>query len=427
MKNQTKNNKKVIVGIMALLLLIAAVVAVATVNSSGRRLTHLLELGQRYLDEMDYEQAVAAFTEAIEIDQNCRDAYMGRGDSYNGLGGEENMSLALDDYRMAMELDETYAETYLSIANIYLAQDRREAACDILQQGQEKAENTRNIRNMLDDITVQEETTENTQQIWDIFGFGNIDENVNNEEDGRENGEVNDDKTSEETSEENSEEYEYEDVFYVHTGGELEALLKQEGGLSECTIVLDGKDYYVSGESVMSGAQNVTILGTGGTRLLCNSGRDLILSIWQCSGIVLKNLTLGHNIPTGDYCEAGVMSIGDSEVSVVNCDIFGCGLMGVVASRSNLIFEDTIIRDCSECIMDCNDTTAEFINCRFSGNGYDVLVCENAINLWTYEVGNMLTFSECIFENNQNTALVNENEAESLKFDNCTFTGNAWD
>lgn len=423
MKIEKKKNKKMIVGMVVLLFLIAVLVVVATVNSSDRRLGHLLELGQRYLDEMDYEQAVAAFTEAIEIDPNCRDAYIGRGDAYNGLGGEENMFLALDDYQMAMELDETNSAVYISIANIYLAQDRSDAACDILRQGREKAENKQSICNMLDDITEQEAKTENTLQIWDIFGIGNINENVNDEEDGGENDEVNDD----ENSEENSEEYEYENVFYVHTGGELEALLEQEGGLSECTIVLDGKDYYVSDACVMSGAHNVTILGTEGTRLLCSSGSDLILSIWECSGIVLKNLVIGHDIPTGDLCEAGVMSIGDSEVSVVNCDIFGCGVEGFHASHSSLIFENTIIRDCSSGIMECTDITAEFINCSFSGNGYDEWRWTNAIDLWTYEVGNMLTFSGCIFENNQNPVLVNEEEAGSVKFENCTFTRNAWD
>ncbi len=413
MKIQMK--KKMIVGMLVLLLLIAVVAAVATVNSDGRRLTHLLELGQRYLDEMDYEQAVATFTEAIEIDPNCRDAYMGRGDAYNGLGGEENMSMALDDYRMAMVLDETYAEVYLNIADIYLTQDHRDAACDILQQGLEKAENTRSIRNMLDDITEQEDKAENIQQTGNIFNNENSNENANNEE--------NNDEKNEESEEKNEE---IENAIYVYTSEELEALLENEGGLSDCTIVLDGKDYCVSSACSMSGAQNVTILGTEGTRLLCNSGDDVILSIGDCRGIVLKNIVLGHDIPTGNICEVGVLVIYDSEVSVVNCDIFGCGMEGLYASCSSLIFENTIIRDCSAAIMECNDTTAEFTNCSFSGNGYDEGAW-NAICLWTYEVGNMLTFSGCVFENNQNPALVNEEEAESLKLDNCTFTGNAWD
>lgn len=43
------------------------------------------DLGQQYLSEMNYEQAIVAFTEAIRIDPNRGDAYIGRGDAYMGL------------------------------------------------------------------------------------------------------------------------------------------------------------------------------------------------------------------------------------------------------------------------------------------------------------------------------------------------------
>ena len=68
------------------------------------------DLGVRYLSEGNYEEAIIAFTAAIEIDPNRAEAYVGRGDAYIGSGEtEENLTAALADYEAAVALDETNA------------------------------------------------------------------------------------------------------------------------------------------------------------------------------------------------------------------------------------------------------------------------------------------------------------------------------
>ncbi len=52
---------------------------------SGQSLEELLELGQRYLLEENYEEAVVAFEKAIALDEKCVDAYVGAADAYVGL------------------------------------------------------------------------------------------------------------------------------------------------------------------------------------------------------------------------------------------------------------------------------------------------------------------------------------------------------
>ena len=42
------------------------------------------DLGMRYLDEGNYEEAILAFTAAIEIDEKLPEAYFGRGQAYYG-------------------------------------------------------------------------------------------------------------------------------------------------------------------------------------------------------------------------------------------------------------------------------------------------------------------------------------------------------
>lgn len=43
------------------------------------------DLGIRYLSEGNYEEAIIAFTAAIEIDPKRAEAYVGRGNAYIGL------------------------------------------------------------------------------------------------------------------------------------------------------------------------------------------------------------------------------------------------------------------------------------------------------------------------------------------------------
>ena len=92
------------------------------------------DLGVRYLSEGNYEEAVIAFTAAIEIDPNRAEAYVGRGDAYIGSGEtEERLAAALSDYEMALELNEMLVEAYLGLAEIYILQGEKERAREILQ------------------------------------------------------------------------------------------------------------------------------------------------------------------------------------------------------------------------------------------------------------------------------------------------------
>ncbi len=94
------------------------------------------DLGQKYLLEEDYEAAIVAFTEAIEIDPNQPDAYIGRGNAYIFSGEtEEHLTLALADYQQAIDLNPAMAEAYLGIADVYIRQGNYEAALDILNKG----------------------------------------------------------------------------------------------------------------------------------------------------------------------------------------------------------------------------------------------------------------------------------------------------
>ena len=97
------------------------------------------DLGQQYLLEENYEEAIVAFTAAIEIDPKQADAYIGRGDAYILSGEtEEHLTQALADYRQVLELDEKSISAYLGIADVYIRQGDYDAALEILNEGLEK-------------------------------------------------------------------------------------------------------------------------------------------------------------------------------------------------------------------------------------------------------------------------------------------------
>ncbi len=76
------NKKKCGMIAAVIVVIITLLVGISISNSSAGRLREQLELGQKYLEEMKYEEAVVAFNNAIEIDPMNADAYLGLTEVY---------------------------------------------------------------------------------------------------------------------------------------------------------------------------------------------------------------------------------------------------------------------------------------------------------------------------------------------------------
>ena len=82
-----------------LLALVLTVTLCACGKKSGTGWQEQYDLGVRYLSEGNYEEAVIAFTAAIEIDPKRPEAFLGRGSAYIGAGETaENLAAAQADY-----------------------------------------------------------------------------------------------------------------------------------------------------------------------------------------------------------------------------------------------------------------------------------------------------------------------------------------
>ncbi len=79
---------KVVIAVMAVIIVALAVAVVLLLPKGGtaKKVAKQLSLGAKYLSELEYEQAIAAYELAIEIDPKCVDAYLELADIYSELG-----------------------------------------------------------------------------------------------------------------------------------------------------------------------------------------------------------------------------------------------------------------------------------------------------------------------------------------------------
>lgn len=123
-----KNKKKSVGIIIAGVIVMAAVATgmLAYYNSDSVRLRRQLDMGNRYLAELDFEEAVVAYEAAIAIEPMSVEAYLGLADAYLGLGdagqalaalergygatGDERLKERLDEMRAAIERERKETE-----------------------------------------------------------------------------------------------------------------------------------------------------------------------------------------------------------------------------------------------------------------------------------------------------------------------------
>lgn len=126
--NETRSHSPL--RMLAVLLLVLALFTACT--SSAQKAAQQLELGRKYLTEQNYAEAVAAFTEAIQLDPNNIDAYMGRAEAYKALQKYEE---ATSDYSTVIEktADQPYTQAlaYQGRADLYeQTEEWAKAECD---------------------------------------------------------------------------------------------------------------------------------------------------------------------------------------------------------------------------------------------------------------------------------------------------------
>ena len=112
--------KTIRAGAVCLLVSLLAALFFTACVSKAVNAADKIELGQKYLTELNYTEAIASFTEAIKLDPNNIQAYMGRAEAYVALGEYDK---ALADYRFISGTTEdmpyTRALSYIGQAEVH--------------------------------------------------------------------------------------------------------------------------------------------------------------------------------------------------------------------------------------------------------------------------------------------------------------------
>lgn len=95
--------------------------------------------GAAYLEEGSYEEAIAAFTDSIALDDQHPEAFLARGSAYaQWEDTEDNLSAALADYEAALALDETLSEAWLGLADVHIRLGDCDKALEVLKEALDK-------------------------------------------------------------------------------------------------------------------------------------------------------------------------------------------------------------------------------------------------------------------------------------------------
>lgn len=136
-------------------IVIGGIAGIIIYNSSDMvKLKKQLDLGQKYLAEMNYEESVIAFNRAIEIDPRSADAYLGLANAYLGLGDEE---AALETLEAGYEVtgDERLQERVDEMRAAAIEREREAAEAAIEREREAVEENER--------------VAERVEEIWDFI------------------------------------------------------------------------------------------------------------------------------------------------------------------------------------------------------------------------------------------------------------------
>ena len=128
-----KKRPKLLIGIIAAIAVLAVVIisiVMTTVGGNKNTYDSHMELAQRYLDELQYEQAIAEYEAAIAIDPKNEDAYLGLAEVY----------VTMDDLEKALQV---LAEGYEQTESAKIAARQEELERELAQgQGELSEENS---------------------------------------------------------------------------------------------------------------------------------------------------------------------------------------------------------------------------------------------------------------------------------------------
>ena len=131
-----KRNYILLAILLAVILIVAAAVACRQVARSNE-IKSSIEMGDLYLSELDYEQAIVSYQMALDIDARNTEANLGLAEAYEA---QQMYAYAEAVYQNMLENDGTQAEAYERLAALYIQQGKLEEAKALLEQAVDRTD-----------------------------------------------------------------------------------------------------------------------------------------------------------------------------------------------------------------------------------------------------------------------------------------------
>ena|GEM_PF-6973738 len=171
------NKKTVTILIIALMLLLS--ICATSCSTSGTNTPdpyeEQIQLGYKYLSEMDYEQAIVAFDKAISIDAKRDTAYIGKADTYLAKGGDDMIANIDESLKVGYEVtqSEGIVDAYIRIADELVEAENYDAALELLQKGYEATENEK-LKEKIAEV-IDRMSSAFLKNLYSLFEAGNMD------------------------------------------------------------------------------------------------------------------------------------------------------------------------------------------------------------------------------------------------------------
>lgn len=160
------------------------------------------------------------------------------------------------------------------------------------------------------------------------------------------------------------------------------------------------------------GCDNLTIRSARGRATLLATPRYAnVLEFIDCTGLKLEGLVMGHT--EDGYCDKGVLELDRcTDVTIDDCDLFGCGTEGFVIDCCNDVnINRTTVHDCTYFTLHvARSNQVRFNDCIFRDNREYSQLCINA--------STDVTFTGCLFDNLQGPLFALD---DYVNFYSCSF------
>lgn len=176
----------------------------------------------------------------------------------------------------------------------------------------------------------------------------------------------------------------------------------------------------------MRSLDNIYFEGEAGAEVLIvtEDAAESPFQMENCANIVMKNLTLGHEVEPG-ACSGAVLSMYDCfNMTIEECHLFGCGTYGFDAAYCRSVD----VKNCD--VYECSEGLAYLINC--SGWNVTGTNFRDTIGYCMFALSGSgeMVFDNCVIKNNicwgETDCFISADEYYRITFSNCTFQGNSY-